>query len=192
MGAPREDAVSISVPSWIDDLVGNFEGPLETDEQRMAMAVALARSNVERGGGPFGAVVFRDATLVGACVNCVLASGLSIAHAEILALMRAQQRARAESSRTTGTLTLVTSTEPCCQCFGAIVWSGIDRLVCAATTADAEAIGFDEGPKPDRWPELLEARGIGVRREVLRDQARAVLNDYVRAGGVIYGLRHGS
>jgi tRNA(Arg) A34 adenosine deaminase TadA len=82
---------------------------------------------------------------------------------------------------------LVTSTEPCCQCFGAIVWSGITKLVCGATTSDAEAIGFDEGPKPDRWDAVLEARGISVERAVCRAEAIAVLQKYAAQGHPIYG-----
>jgi tRNA(Arg) A34 adenosine deaminase TadA len=88
-------------------------------------------------------------------------------------------------------LALVTSCEPCCQCFGALVWSGVTELVCGALTGDAEAVGFDEGPKPDNWPETLKRRGIGVRLGVCRDEAREVLNEYERRGGTIYGLRTG-
>jgi tRNA(Arg) A34 adenosine deaminase TadA len=190
----------VTVPGWVDDVVTDFSGPLQTDDDRMALAITLSKHNIERGGGPFGAVVFLGPRLVGAGVNRVIATGFSIAHAEIVALMRAQ-RALAES--TPGSTpasqpdpaggavryTLVTTAEPCCQCFGAVVWSGIDHLVCGATTDDAEAIGFDEGPKPDAWAATLESRGIQVTRQVRREEARAVLNDYVRHGGTIYGAR---
>jgi hypothetical protein len=67
------------------------------------------------------------------------------------------------------------------------VWSGVSRLVCGAVTADAEAIGFDEGPKPDDWQDKLAVRGIAVRCGVLSGEAKAVLDAYARAGGVIYG-----
>lgn len=191
-GAGRE--VIITVPAWVDELAP--PGTLvESDEDRMGFAVRLASRNVAEGGGPFAAVVFEGSRLVAAGVNRVLESGLSIAHGEIVALMRAQGLARdleraAATPPITGPLTLVTSTEPCCQCFGAIVWSGADRLVCGATTDDAEAIGFDEGPKPEFWPDVLEKRGIAVALNVRRLEAREVLNEYKRRGGTIYGLRH--
>jgi hypothetical protein len=60
-------------------------------------------------------------------------------------------------------------------------------LVCAATTADAEAVGFDEGPKPDAWVTVLESRGIAVTRGLLRAEAKRVLDDYAARGGPIYG-----
>src|SRR4029077_2948675 len=101
--------------------------------------------------------------------NLVLDTGLSIAHAEIVAMMSAQRVIRASRAAGVwqgdlgqGVTCLAASTEPCCQCFGAFVWSGIQRLICGANTADAEAIGFDEGPKPAAWVRELEARGVSV------------------------------
>ena len=188
------DAVTITVPAWVDEIApaGTL---IESDEDRMALAIRLAARNVAEGGGPFAAIVFEGTRLVAAGVNRVLESGFSIAHGEVVALMRAQKMARdleraAATPPITGPLTLVTSTEPCCQCFGAVVWSGADRLVCGATTADAEAIGFDEGPKPEFWPDVLEKRGIEVALNVCQLDARAVLEEYKRRGGPIYGLRH--
>jgi tRNA(Arg) A34 adenosine deaminase TadA len=179
----------ITIPAFVDEVVA-AAGPTDTDEGRMRLAIALSLSNVERGGGPFGAVVFDGSTVVAAGVNRVLAAGFSIAHAEIVALMRAQQVLAGDGERSaSGSLTLVTSTEPCCQCYGAVVWSGVDRLVCGANTDDAEAIGFDEGPKPSAWAHELEKRGIAVTQGICRVEARNVLAEYARRGGEIYGLR---
>ena len=182
-----ESAIVLAVPSWIDDVAASFEGALVTEEGRMALTIALSRHNVERGGGPFGATVFLGSRLVAAGVNLVLDSGLTIAHAEIVAMMRAQRALADSRDQAGGLYSLVASTEPCCQCFGALVWSGIRHLTCGANTADAEAIGFDEGPKPDAWVRALEARGITVTQGVQREEARAVLGEYARRGGVIYG-----
>ena len=181
-------ALTIALPDWIDEIVEQFSG--ETDEQRMELCVALSQRNIELDGGPFAALVFSDTELIGVGVNRVLASGFSIAHAEILALMSAQQRVTTTRMVVSQPYCLVTTTEPCCQCFGALIWSGVTRLVCGATTADAEAVGFDEGPKPDDWARVLEARGISVRKSVLREQAKHVLGEYQRRDGAIYGLRH--
>ncbi len=170
----------------------------ESDEDKMQLAVALARENVAHGGGPFGAVVFDGAHLVTGGVNLVLSSGFSIAHAEVVAILRMQQALRAEPGARVEdlpplanrpSLTLVTSAEPCCQCFGAIVWSGIGRVICGANSADVEIIGFDEGPKPHDWSETLSKRGISVREGVEREAARGVLEEYRARGGVIYGRR---
>jgi tRNA(Arg) A34 adenosine deaminase TadA len=187
-GIDMDPQLVITIPAFVAEVIA-AAGSVDTDEQRMQLAIALSRANVERGGGPFGAVVFGAQGVVAAGVNRVLDAGFSIAHAEIVALMHAQQ-ALAGLATPPRPLTLVTSTEPCCQCFGAVVWSGIDRLVCGANTDDAEAIGFDEGPKPSSWAQELEKRGIGVTQGVCRAEARAVLEEYTRRGGTIYGLRH--
>lgn len=178
--------LTITVPGWVDALAA-AAGPLDTDDARMQLAIGLARRNVETGGSPFGAAVFHQDRLLAVGVNCVLSSGFSIAHGEIVALMRAERAAGKRSVPGSLPLTLVTSTEPCCQCFGALIWAGVTRLVCGATTEDAEAIGFDEGPKPAEWPEVLERRGISVRLQVRREEAAEVLRAYLRSGGAIYG-----
>ncbi|MEO6602360.1 MAG: nucleoside deaminase [Polyangiaceae bacterium] len=177
--------LTIELPEWLAEVVAEA-GTLSTDEERMALTIRLSQENVVRGGGPFGGTVFWENRLVASGVNLVLGSGYSIAHAEIVALMAAQS-ALGRGALNLPPLTLFASTEPCCQCFGALVWAGVRRLVCGATTADAEAVGFDEGPKPDGWVKVLEQRGIVVARGVLQAEARQVLSDYVSRGGQIYG-----
>jgi tRNA(Arg) A34 adenosine deaminase TadA len=177
----------IEFPAWVDELVAGFQGPLVDDEARMALTLRLSEENVARGGGPFASTVFLAERLVAAGVNRVLESGFSIAHAEIVALMRAQALLGKAAAVTAPPLTVFASTEPCCQCFGALVWAGVRRLVCGASTADAEAVGFDEGPKPADWVAVLERRGISVRQGVQRAEAERVLRSYIARGGTIYG-----
>jgi tRNA(Arg) A34 adenosine deaminase TadA len=177
----------IEVPDWVNETIERWAKPAQSDFERMELAVELSRLNVERGGGPFAALVFAGDDWLGAGVNRVVDSGFSIAHAEIVAMMSAQAQRRARLADVGRPLTLITTTEPCCQCFGALVWAGIERLVCGASTADAEAIGFDEGPKPANWVEVLAQRGVAVHREIGRDQAVRVHQLYVQHGGEIYG-----
>jgi tRNA(Arg) A34 adenosine deaminase TadA len=165
--------------------------PPDADEDRLRLVIDLARESARRGGGPFGAAVFeRDSgRLVAPGVNQVLALRTSLAHAEIVAIVTAQ---RVRGSHDLGVETvpaceLVTSTEPCVQCYGALIWSGVRRVVIGARREDAEAIGFDEGPRPDDWVGELTRRGIAVVRDLLRDEARAVLDAYARGGGLLYG-----
>ena len=190
MNSTQSDSLkflTIELPAWVDAFVAGFGGSLEDDQGRMRLAIALSRQNLAHGGGPFGAAVFAGSRVLGAAVNWVLPSGLSIAHAEILALMRAESRYGLGANSPLGPWTLVTSTEPCCQCFGALIWAGVTHVVCGATTEDAESIGFDEGPKPKEWVQALQKRGITVARGVQRDKARRVLQEYKARGGTIYG-----
>ena len=70
-------------------------------------------------------------------------------------------------------------------CLGAALWSGASRVVCGATKADAQAIGFDEGPVYEESYRHLEERGIEVVRNVMGAEAAEVLRRY-GASGVIY------
>src|SRR6188472_789699 len=144
----------IEVPSWMDELVDAHRGVLSTHESRMDLAIALSRASVEHGGSPFGAVVCAGDQVIAGGANLVLSSGFSLAHAEVVAILRAQQ-VLASGKSFPKPYTLYTSAEPCCQCFGAFVWAGLDALVCGATTLDVERIGFDEGPKPQAWDQVL-------------------------------------
>ena len=76
-------------------------------------------------------------------------------------------------------------------CLGATPEEGFSCAVAqcmesGATDADARAIGFDEGPKPKDWTRPLIERGIAVQTEVLRADAKSVLEEYARSGGIIY------
>lgn len=181
------------LPDWTGEIAGPPGGAFPTEKQRMALAVALARRNAVEGGGPFGAAVFTigEGHLVAPGMNLVLPAGSSVAHAEVVALTVAQQAVGAFDldDGTGGRYELVTSAAPCIQCFGAVIWSGVTRLVCGARREDVEAIGFDEGPVPADWVEQLEARGIAVSRDVLRDEAAAVLREYAASGAPIYNAR---
>lgn len=184
-------AVSLRLPGWVARFVASYDGPLASDEERMRFVVALAGENVERGtGGPFAAAVFggRPARLLSAGVNLVVRGHCSAAHAEVVALALAQRAAGTHdlAAPGVGPCELVTSTEPCAMCLGAVPWSGVTRVVCGARGKDAEAIGMDEGAKPARWTAGLKRRGIAVRRNVRRAEAREVLRLYALRGGPIY------
>jgi tRNA(Arg) A34 adenosine deaminase TadA len=71
-------------------------------------------------------------------------------------------------------------------CLGATLWSGVSRVVWAATRDDAFRLAFDEGPVFPQSYEYLRRRGIEFREGLLRDEARAVFALYQQRGGAIY------
>jgi tRNA(Arg) A34 adenosine deaminase TadA len=181
--------VVISAPEWIDDVV-DWNGVYATDEAKMRVAIELAAANVRRKtGGPFGAAVFEAHShrLVSVGVNSVVRLNNSVAHAEMMAIMMAEQRVGSYSlHRPDRDHALATSCDPCAMCLGAVLWSGIRRVVSGAGRDDALAIDFDEGPVFPESYSYLESRGIRFARGVLRDEAAAVLASYRRQGGPIY------
>lgn len=182
------------LPEWVDDFLSRQPSAFPEIDERMRLVIGLARQNIahDETGGPFGAAVFDAAeNLVAVGVNLVIPANCSVLHAEITALIMAQQILGRYDISDGGRLDyeLVSSSEPCAMCFGAIPWSGVRRLVCGARAEDAEAVGFDEGPKPVDWAGALTDRGIEVTRDVLRLEAASVLNDYAAGGGRIYNAR---
>lgn len=177
----------LQLPPWVEDECARYTGPFASAEARMALAVGLARASARHGGGPFGAVVCDgDGRLLAPGVNLVRPLGCSVLHAEMVALMVAERVVGHYDLAEVGPVTLTSSAEPCAQCFGALPWAGIAALECGAATADAEAAGFDEGPKPAQWQAALRERGIAVREGVGRADAAAVIRDYVAGGGPLY------
>ena len=184
---------SFELPAWVQPFLFDWQQPLSSNSQRMKLAIALSKESVlQKTGGPFGAVVVHEETgqLVSVGINLVTTAGLSIAHAEMVALSLAQLSMGQWNLSHSGPLQLVTSCEPCAMCFGALPWSGIKSLLCGARKEDAEAAGFDEGDKPDQWVGSLQLRGIEVQRGVLRSEAAEVLAYYRDNGGPIYNASH--
>jgi tRNA(Arg) A34 adenosine deaminase TadA len=81
---------------------------------------------------------------------------------------------------------LYTSCEPCAMCLGTTLWSGVQRVVYGATREDATILNFEEGPVFPESYRYLEDRGIEIVRQVMRDEARAVLELYRSKDGKIY------
>ncbi len=186
----QTEHICFSLPAWVKGFIDSCS-TLPSVEARMALVIEAARQNVLRDtGGPFAAAVFeRDSgLLVSLGVNQVVNEGLSMLHGEMMALSLAQRKLQTWNLDQQGlpVLELVTSTEPCAMCLGAVCWSGARRVVSGATEVDARKLGFDEGPKPDDWVEALRQRGIDVLPAVLRDEAVDVLELYRQQGGVIY------
>lgn len=181
--------VHLNLPAWTQHVV-DMQRLYPTAEEQVLLAIELSRMNVEENsGGPFGAAIFTDeGRLVSIGVNRVIQQNCSVAHAETLAFMTAQQRLQQFRLNAIGRrITLATSSQPCCQCFGAAVWAGIDRLLIGARSEDVESLtGFDEGPLPTDWVGELNRRGIEVQRDVCREQARAALALYRQSGGRVY------
>ena len=182
------------LPSWAIRFARRQQRPILTARDRMRFVIQLALTNVAlETGGPFGAAVFEATTgrLVSIGVNLVVSTNCSLAHAEIVALANAQQTIRHFDLGERGMPKheLVTNCEPCSMCYGAIPLAGVRKVLCGARGSDAEAIGFDEGPKPKNWVTALKKRGIAVSRDLCRDEAVAVFQRYNQAGGDIYNAR---
>ncbi|HEV7990188.1 MAG TPA: deaminase [Gemmatimonadaceae bacterium] len=182
--------VHVDYPAWVNDSI-DWDARYRTDEDRMRVAIAMSRENVERDtGGPFGAAIFESDSgrLVSVGMNSVVRLNNCTLHAEMVAFMTAQRRV--------GSFTLdapqlpahelFTSCEPCAMCLGATLWSGVRRVVFGAGRHDAARLQFDEGPVFPESYRYLEERGVTIVRDVLCTEAAEVLERYRAKCGPIY------
>ena len=182
--------VRVDYPDWVPSVVEHGRA-YRDDEEKMRLAIAVSRANVEHGtGGPFGAAIFEKESgrLVAVGMNSVVRLGNSTLHGEMVAFMMAQQLVGAFSLSAPGLPVheLFTSCEPCAMCLGATLWSGVRRVVYGAGREDASRLSFEEGPVFPASYAYLEERGIEIVRDLLRDEARAVLELYRTTNGKIY------
>jgi tRNA(Arg) A34 adenosine deaminase TadA len=180
----------LDLPTWLPEHQRQYR-PIADHRAQMEFVVAAARANVEQEtGGPFAAGIFAadSGALVSLGVNLVTSHHNCVLHAEVVAIMLAQRRLGTYDLGAPGgpAHELVSSSSPCAMCVGATCWSGVRAVVYGAEIADAEAIGFDEGPVAPDWQQQLARRGIAVVGGVLRERAAAVLNLYAARGGVRY------
>ena len=104
----------------------------------MRRALELAARAEAEGEVPVGAVVVRDAEVIGEGFNRPIGLNDPSAHAEILAMREAGQAAA--NYRLPG-CTLYVTLEPCPMCVGAMIHARIERLVFAATDPKTGALG---------------------------------------------------
>ncbi len=111
------------------------------DRTLLQHAIKIATEGIEKGCGPFGAVIARDGIIIAEAVNMVILSGDPTAHAEILAIRKASGILKTHDM---SECTLYTSCEPCPMCLGAVYWAGIKKVVYGSSRSEAAASGFND------------------------------------------------
>lgn len=112
-----------------------------TKEDFLREAIRVASDNVASGGGPFGAIVVRDAQVVARAANRVTARNDPTAHAEVEAIREA---CRALETFQLEGCEIYSSSEPCPMCLGAIYWARPKAVYFANGRDVALAAGFDD------------------------------------------------
>ncbi|HKS38312.1 MAG TPA: nucleoside deaminase [Verrucomicrobiae bacterium] len=135
----------------------------------MRETIRLAIESVRTGGGPFGAVMVRDGTVVGRGANQVTARNDPTAHAEIVAIRDACERLKTFQL---SDCDLYASCEPCPMCLGAIYWARIKWVYYAGARSDAAEAGFDDDFIYREMAVPFEGRTLTME-QVMREEALA-------------------
>lgn len=135
--------------------------PTDQDRHFMQTAIDLSIENVRNGGGPFGAVIVCDGSVISTGVNRVTATNDPTAHAEVSAIRAACQKLG--NFKLSG-CTVYSSCEPCPMCMSALYWAGVKRLFYGNTKEDAKAIDFDDSFIYEQLSLPYEKRSIETAR----------------------------
>ena len=132
------------------------------EQDFMRRAVEISGTHMRAGaGGPFGAVIAMEGTIIVEGHNQVTSTNDRTAHAEITAIRKA--------CSILGTFNLsghaiYSSCEPCPMCLAAIYWARLDRVYFANTREDAARIGFADAWIYDEIPKAAAARSLPMTR----------------------------
>jgi guanine deaminase len=140
---------------------------MEYNKKFMRKAIALSIQNIEKGGGPFGAVIVKDGKVIATGVNRVTKNTDPTAHAEVTAIRKASKKL--ETFDLAG-CDIYTSCEPCPMCLGAVYWAHLDKMYYGNTKADAKNIGFDDSFIYDEIELKPEKRRL-LTTQLLPDEA---------------------
>ena len=140
------------------------------DNPFMARAIQLSLDNVVSGqGGPFGAVIVKNGSIVAEGVNRVTATKDPTAHAEVVAIREACAKLGVFDLHE---CEIYTSCEPCPMCLGAIYWARLARIYFGNLAEDASKIGFDDSFIYQQFTEPFPKRAIPII-QMMRQQALA-------------------
>lgn len=147
----------------------------------LEMAIEEARTNINNGGGPFGAVVVRGGKVISSSGNRVVPENDPTAHAEIQAIRKA---ASALGTFDLADCVIFSSCEPCPMCLGAIYWSGIKRVVFSADRYMAAEAGFSDEMIYSELSLPADRRSIEMN-QALRAEGAEVFSDWEKYPGKV-------
>jgi len=144
----------------------------QTNEEFMRMAIRMSVENIERGGGPFAAIIVKNGEIVSTGINRVAEENDPTAHAEINAIRSATQKL--QRFKLTDCV-LFTTCEPCPMCLGAVYWAGIPAIYYGNSREDAGKFGFDDSHIYQQIGMALDNRQVRFTR-ILGQEAIEAFN----------------
>ena len=133
----------------------------------MIKAIELSIESVNRGTGPFGAVIVKDNKIISEGFNTVTLSNDPTSHAEIVAIRKACKILNNFSLKG---CELYSTCEPCPMCLSAIYWARIEKIYYANTRKDAQKIDFDDSLIYSEFEKNIDKRKIPMI-QMMRNEA---------------------
>jgi len=142
---------------------------MKDSEKFMYRAAKLSKENVDKGGGPFAAIIVKNGEIIAESANSVTKDNDPTAHAEVNVIRKAAKKLQ---NFDLSDCEIYTSCEPCPMCLGAIYWSGIKKVYYGNTKQDAANIQFSDQFIYQELERPLEKRKVTfiplLRKETLK------------------------
>jgi guanine deaminase len=118
----------------------------DTDTSIIQIAINTAIDEAKHGystgeGGPFSAIIIKDNKIIAKAHNTVLKDKDPTCHGEINCIRKAS---KVLNTYDLSDCILVTTSEPCCMCRGAILWSHIKSVIACSHLTVADKFGFND------------------------------------------------
>jgi tRNA(Arg) A34 adenosine deaminase TadA len=138
-----------------------------TDEEHFLYeAIAVAHSNVEKGGRPFGAVIVKDGKIIATGVNEILATKDPTAHAELNAIRAASRKLDTANLKD---CSVYASGHPCPMCLAAMYMAGIRAVVYAYSNDDGAPYGLSTVSIYTELKKPLAEQSLQIRHVPIRE-----------------------
>ena len=144
------------------------------DERYMLEALKEAAAAADEGEVPVGAVIVKDGQIIARAHNLTETARRSSAHAEMLALEKAEE---ALGAKWLNGASMYVTLEPCSMCAGAMVLARISRLVIGTDDPKTGACGSLYNIAAD---DRLNHR-IDITRNILKEECASLLKDFFRS-----------
>ena len=137
--------------------------------QFMKRAIEISLLSVEKGTGPFGAVIVKDGKIIAEGSNKVTLSSNpdATAHGEMCVIRDACKKLNNFNLKGSE---LYSTCEPCPMCLSAIYWARIDKVYYANTRKDAQKIDFDDSLIYSEFQKSIDKRKIPMI-QMMRNEA---------------------
>ncbi len=146
-----------------------------TDKEYMNLAIELSKKD----DYPYGAVIVKDNKIIGRSDANTTVSKSGFSHAELRAIEDAMDHLGGHLCAEGGNgATIYSSCEPCAMCMGAILYTGISRLVYGATLEDSKECVNEILAHSKDVAEVCFNRKIEIIPEFEREEAVKALKEW--------------
>ena len=146
-----------------------------TDEQYIHIAIDISK----KAKYPYGAIVVKDGEIIGRSDSNVPVSKTAYSHAELRAIEDAMDHLGGHLCAQGGKdCVIYSSCEPCAICMGAILYTGIEKLVYGATLEDSKECVNDILVKAQVVANNCKNRNIEIVSELHRHKAIEALKNF--------------